>query len=64
VEFRSSFNPLHLLTDPITASKPDLTCSDNSPNIIVNENAKFNLSLIIVDKQSQNKISNIGWNVN
>ena len=58
----SSFDPLNILANPVSAAKPQLTCRDYSSTVLVNELELFNLTISIVDQTSLIKIPNITWN--
>lgn len=60
---RSTFDPLSLKTNPITASKPVLACLTYGTDVLANENEYFNLTIQIVDKYTSLQIANISWNV-
>ena len=53
-----------MITNPISASKPQLTCLNyGSGDILADENSAFNVSVVIVDKNSKLQIPDITWNV-
>ena len=59
----SLFDPLPIKANPLSTTKPDLTCLHADSGIKAVENTNFNLSVSIVDKYSKIKLNNINWNV-
>ena len=49
-------------SNSLKSERPQLTCKDTSSNIIANENQNFNLTITIVDKETNIKMPNISWN--
>jgi len=55
---------MNMITNPISAIKPQLTCLNYGSNdILADENSAFNISVVIVDKNSKLQIPDITWNV-
>lgn len=52
-----------MLTSPISATEPTLTCLHSGSDILADENTPFNMSLTIVDQKTLVPIPDINWNV-
>ena len=52
---------MNIVTNPITASNPVLTCQVNEKNIIVNETELFSITVSLIDSVSSQIVPNIAW---
>jgi hypothetical protein len=54
---------MNMVSKPIKAINPELTCSNYGSEILAYENTPFNLAVSIIDKVSKLQIQNINFNV-
>ena len=59
----SAFDPMNIVTPPITASDPVLSCKINENNIVADESDLFLVTVSIIDSISSKIIPNISWAV-
>lgn len=59
----SRFDPKLVPTEPVSASKPLLSCKQYESDIVTDANAGFNLTVKIIDKVSKLQVENISWAV-
>ena len=59
----SRFDPKVVQTAPVEAGKPILACKQHETTVTAEENGYFNVTVVIVDKQTKNQIENISWAV-
>ena len=60
---RSKFNPMNVVTNPISASDPVLSCRVNEIGIVVNETGLFTVSVSLIDSFTAQIVQNISWQV-
>lgn len=60
-KFRTKFNPLNVVTNPISSSEPTLSCKVNEQGLIVETNAYFNITISIIDSLTSLSVKNISW---
>lgn len=59
----TQFNPLNVVTNPISSSNPNLTCTVKEEDLLVDENSKFNLTVALIDTYTLIQVQNISWKV-
>lgn len=59
----SKFNPGAISLKPVTSTNPRLSCTQSGPEIEVEKNARFSVSVNIIDEVSKIAIAKIDWKV-
>ena len=59
----SNFNPMNVVTNPITSTQPLLNCKINEEGLVVNASEVFSVTVSLIDRISSQKIKNIAWKV-
>ena len=59
----SKFDPMNVVTNPISSSDPTLTCQVNEEDLILDQNSSFNATISIIDSLSLKKVQDIAWKV-